>query len=626
MGEQSGKPKVEGQRRPHYKARQQKGYQPPAAAKPAAFSAPTAGYENKVFTYGQPDSAAVFEEVRKALSRYVASYRKGGAMAQEAIDKLIAPTFNKPPPLGPNPDKWDELEWDHKAKVTMDNKETWEDVKTKVYNLLLEHAHPMLETAMQGEDEWKAVSAAKDPIGLMKLIRQVVLEGAGLKGEAEKAVNNWIRLLCTHQQPKQDLEKYNATFKANTSAMEAAGSKPGLDYGLWMYYLKMLKREVGLSDSDVAPDDMLQEAMDKSCEAFLSILLIKLADNSEHRALKIHLHNKGLTEKDAWPATQEKAYSLLQNFEPEANAKPTPRPTPYVDAGVNFAEVAGDRVCYGCRKKTNPPHSWRKCPELSQDQKSSIQEKLNGSASSKETVKDAMSNVNIGEEEEDFRDCIDGVNNLNVQGADEASIQSFDYQEMDSGDESVDGVSFQQPAVKVYRSASSQAVVPKARRSVCNKDRGYLDSGATQHSCCNLGLLEDRHVTKITLRQHCNAGVKYTNRMGRIGPLLFWENGDGIANLISLSQCEADGWEFDYKTGGTWVAYMPDGARVDFSVETEGPCAGMSYVDLTRLEDQVLQERRLFGSNVLDGHGVSATGGQKRGSFSEHDGSARTCW
>lgn len=86
MGEQSGKPKMEGQWRPYNNNRQHRGYQPPATTKLTPFSAPTAGYEKKVFTYGQPDSATVFEDVRKSLSRYVASYRKGGQMAQEAID------------------------------------------------------------------------------------------------------------------------------------------------------------------------------------------------------------------------------------------------------------------------------------------------------------------------------------------------------------------------------------------------------------------------------------------------------------------------------------------------------------------------------------------------------------
>jgi hypothetical protein len=355
-----------------------------------------------------------------------------------------------------------------------------------------------------------------------------------------------------------------------------------------MHHLKK-KEAAGLSTSDTPTDAMVQEAMDESCEEFLSILLIKLANNSQHRPLKVHLHNKGLTEKNAWPTTQEEAYGLLQNYEPEGSAKPAPRATPFVDAGVSFAEVAKDMICYGCGKKTNPPHSSRKCPELSQGQKNSITEKLKGSASSKDSVKDAMNNVNIGEEADNFQYCIDGVNNLNVQGADKASIQSFEYREMDSGDKIMDGVNFQQVgSMKTHGSAAQQVVPAKARRSaICNKDCGYLDSGATQQSCCNLGLLEDRHETKITLRQHCNAGVKYTNRMGRIGPLLFWENGDGIANLISFSQCEAGGWEFDYKTDGTWVAYMPNGARVDFSVETEGPCTGMSYIDLTRLEDHI---------------------------------------
>jgi hypothetical protein len=56
MGEQRGKPKVEGTRRP-YNNRQRNGQNAPAATKAETFLAPTVGYEKAIFTYDQPDSA-----------------------------------------------------------------------------------------------------------------------------------------------------------------------------------------------------------------------------------------------------------------------------------------------------------------------------------------------------------------------------------------------------------------------------------------------------------------------------------------------------------------------------------------------------------------------------------------
>ena len=74
-------------------------------------------------------------------------------------------------------------------------------------------------------------------------------------------------------------------------------------------------------------------------------------------------------------------------------------------------------ICFGCGKSTTPAHSWRKCLELSQEQKDAILEKLKGGASSKDAVKDAISNIIIGEDGAE-KEFIKGIANLNVQGAD----------------------------------------------------------------------------------------------------------------------------------------------------------------------------------------------------------------
>ena len=54
-----------------------------------------------------------------------------------------------------------------------------------------------------------------------------------------------------------------------------------------------------------------------------------------------------------------------------------------------------------------------------------ILEKLKAGTSTKEAIKDAVAHIKVGDGA-GVQECIDGVTNMHVQGADEASIQSAD--------------------------------------------------------------------------------------------------------------------------------------------------------------------------------------------------------
>jgi hypothetical protein len=118
-----------------------------------------------------------------------------------------------------------------------------------------------------------------------------------------------------------------------------------------MGYGSLKKRAAGnIPETDRTPIAMEQEALEESCKEFLSILLIKLA-------LKTHLHNKGLWDKEAWPTQQEAAYGLLQNcrtadFQPEVTRDGGQRNQAQLDGGIglSFAEIR-DMICHGCGKK-----------------------------------------------------------------------------------------------------------------------------------------------------------------------------------------------------------------------------------------------------------------------------------
>jgi hypothetical protein len=79
-----------------------------------------------------------------------------------------------------------------------------------------------------------------------------------------------------------------------------------------------------------------------------------------------------------------------------------------------------------------------------------------------------------------------------------------------------------------------------------------------------------------------------TNRVGYWNGLRFWENPDGIANLLSLPQLELDEYDI-YKSKDEWYAILPTGGRVDFKLNT-GVCRRMAYIDLRAPEEHFFDD------------------------------------
>ena len=99
--------------------------------------------------------------------------------------------------------------------------------------------------------------------------------------------------------------------------------------------------------------------------------------------------------------------------------------------------------------------------------------------------------------------------------------------------------------------------VVKRDRPTCDPKKLYLDSCATHSSMFATEFLDKRHCTGVTLRQNCNAGSRLTNRMGFWSVWKFWENEDGIANLLSEPEIEKQGYEVTIMQGMRTV-FSPD--------------------------------------------------------------------
>jgi hypothetical protein len=125
-----------------------------------------------------------------------------------------------------------------------------------------------------------------------------------------------------------------------------------------------------------------------------------------------------------------------------------------------------------------------------------------------------------------------------------------------------------------------------SKRLTCGENKLFLDSCATNHTMCTEKFLTRLHVTKVYLRQNCNAGSKLTNRQGYWNGIPFWVNDTGIANLLSVPKLEKSGWKIQYETGGEWQALSPNGQLLTFKKD-KGLCNGMPYLDMSNPNEHI---------------------------------------
>jgi hypothetical protein len=109
----------------------------------------------------------------------------------------------------------------------------------------------------------------------------------------------------------------------------------------------------------------------------------------------------------------------------------------------------------------------------------------------------------------------------------------------------------------------------------------YLDSTSSFHQVFTEEHLDNLHLAGATLRANCNAGTNFATKKGWYHDLFnLWLVRNGIANLLSLPQLEADGFTVSYHTGGNRIVMTPQGKEITFHREENGVCHGFPYIDM----------------------------------------------
>jgi predicted Fe-S protein YdhL (DUF1289 family) len=544
----------------------------PIQTKAAEFKAPTSGLEDKVFKVGDAKDAADFADVKKAIGRYCGvNFKSGGNMAQQAIEKLVEPTIEDPkdPPSG---DKKAELIWQFDLEEALKKKKAWKDAKERAYQLVLSHCHPLLEEKLEACNDWERINADQDLIQLLKLIRAVVHKHDDQEHSTMALVEHDMKLYMSFQKDNESDSDFYKAFNMRCDVVDTFGGQSGYHQAVYMAHCKKRAEELKVSMSSLSNDEKLK-CRASACDEYKACLFIKTANGKRYNGLKVKLQNLNLFNHGAYPKTVEEAYRMLQKYEPEVGATQNRTRQQEYEDSLAFGQVARDLKdwsqvqCHGCGEKG---HGVRRCPKMNDEEKKAILEAL----ATGKPPQAGQSHVSVGNME--LQECLEGVANVAISLEDgsideEGSIATADGAE----DEDVFGVGFIQPG-------STEA---EPGRVNCGRNKLFLDSACTQHTMFAVEYLTKRGTSKHYLKQNCNAGYKLTNRQGYWCGLQFWENEEGIANLLSMPQLEKSGWKLDY-TDGVWKAYSPNGKVVTFKRDT-GMCAGMPYLDMNNLHEHV---------------------------------------
>jgi hypothetical protein len=483
-------------------------------------------------------------------------------MAQKAIEELVAPTLEEPPDVSSTATEMEKIKWKAKWDDYRDDKKSWENAGPKAYHLILQHCHPTIEVCLEALPEWEKISDDQDVIGLLTAIRKIVHKHDEIKGGVMQYVEQDLQLYLGFQQKGESLIDFHTMFNMRCDIIDELGGKAGYHRKHYREHLKALCAKNG-TDFHAATVAEQQQAMKSSCDEYKGCLFLRIASEQQYGALKKSMDNAHLFGTDAYPKSTDDALKKMQNFRGDGQKQPAD--PGFGGEGLAFTQQGVEepynkfkyKKCHGCGEMG---HIVFLCPNLTEDEKAAL----------KSRVKKGVTNVNVGKDDkDDEKECVEGVAHMNVEGDEDASIGSYDS--------IIDTVGM----IQMSRANAGS-------KSICNPHYLYLDSAATQHSMASVQYLSRRHTTRSALRQHCNAGTTLTNRVGYWNGFRFWENPEGIANLMSLPQLELEGYEV-YKNPHEWYAISPSGGRIDFKLDS-GVCRRMAYIDLRKPEEHFFGE------------------------------------
>ena len=208
---------------------------------PSTYSAPTAGLQKVLFSFGSTKDAAEFITTKSKLARHVGIQSWPGApMASMAMEDMAEPIMI--PPIRPElenevtkPDGTKEIikraedsvfkmevnDYIADSKVYRTRKERWEENRPRTYTLVLQHCPPELEIKLTSQAKWDQVQVNRDVVGLLKMIRDIAHNHDKSKPGLMAIIQCDLELSLGFQGKEETCDECMAMFKARVDTINA---------------------------------------------------------------------------------------------------------------------------------------------------------------------------------------------------------------------------------------------------------------------------------------------------------------------------------------------------------------------------------------------------------------------
>ena len=416
------------------------------------------------------------------------------------------------------------------------------DLKTalqSMYHILVGQCTKAIMEKVSAATDYTIVQPARDPIGLLGLIKGVMFNYNSRKYRAVSLIDiikphiiSQVKAGGVSMSNSEYLEKFRTQLDVLKSA---GGDLCGNHHGLILDELE----KAGVATLSAATPVQKLAAEVSARSRFEGALFLMRSNQSKYGRLIQELSNDFNKGRDSYPKSLTEAYELMLHDVRDQDS----RHRPHGNSGMAFntvgetTKVAAKVAATNAQANPRPDVTCHKCGKLGHfSTKCAESNHANGSVlctitegSNDATTTTAVTLANIGSVDTD--DYIDEFNFLN------------------------DGISFEGELLEQHKKATGRAVPSWWI---------LLDNQSTVDVFCEGRLLKNIRKSPTSCRISCNAGVVIVNLIGDLPgyPAPVWYHPGGIANILSLHRV-AKHCRVQYDSGEDRAAFRvikPDGS------------------------------------------------------------------
>lgn len=522
--------------------------------------------ENLVFDNTGQNDAANFQRTLKGMANYL--HTTYSAEVSEAILKMQAVTItvDDRPPLKTDPTTkqplplatWEEYKWRQDYAEQSKKLKLYTDSMPKAYIHLYNQCSTNLKNDLEASNDFPPVEAAKDPIGLLKLIQGLCCSYDSKTQSVMATVTSQKKLFTFFQRDGMDNATFHREFMAHVETIETYGGVGAI--GISPTFVAKTLQEMHASQPQQCTnpakptDSELALAKKTVRDEFLACFMLSSANRERYGPLRNELANQFGFGNDLYPKTPDQCLTMMNRRMDSAPRLPRGNPRqPQVEQPAKNEEEALV-FAQGADKKTSwkPPKTDTSSKSSSSSGSVSREKKKNPTIICRYCGKQGHVSAVCPQKNppEQIHAMATGADDASVSSADDSvlilaqvadsipvcSLSSSAFPPRTYADalrgRGTRSVSAHSPPNDVIL---AQDITPAPRRPI-SSDLLLLDSQSTVHLFSQPDHVHNIRPAETPIRVHCNKGTLETTQEADFGDTPVYFDSRGIANVLSLYQ------------------------------------------------------------------------------------------